>query len=142
MSIQTVRDVARRNVVTDHPDATAQKLAVRMREEDVGSVVIVTDEKPVGIVTDRDLTVEVLAHEDPRLSSRARELMSGFPTTITDDEGVAAATRTMDDHDIRRLPVVDHGGRLVGIVTLDDIYRELVAEHEHIADVIATESPD
>lgn len=142
MTIQTVRDVARRDVVTDHPDATARELADRMREESVGSVVIVTDNSPIGIVTDRDLTVDVLASGLSGTDVRARELMSGFPTTITDDQGVPAAAQTMDEHSVRRLPVVDHGRRLVGIVSLDDIYRELVEEHEHLADVVAAESPD
>lgn len=141
MSLQTISDVAPRRVVTARPDTDAQSLAREMREENVGSVVIKTDAHPVGIVTDRDLTVEVLAEGRTGSETYARELMTASPATVRHDRGIAEAARTMDEHDVRRLPVVDGGDALVGIVSLDDIYRELVREHEHLADVIEAESP-
>jgi CBS domain-containing protein len=142
MSVQRIRDVARRKVVAADPDMDAESLARLMREESVGSVVIETEAYPVGIVTDRDLVVEVLADESTDEEVFASELMTEYPTTIRDDLGVEAAVEAMDEHDVRRLPVVNHHDTLVGIVTLDDIYRELVREHEHLANVVAAESPD
>jgi CBS domain-containing protein len=142
MSVQAIRDVAHSDMVTTHPDADAADLARKMRDEDVGSVVVVADNYPIGIVTDRDLALRVVAEDADGSQVHAREVMSEPPASVRDDVGVAAAAREMDDHDVRRLPVVDRGDELVGIVTLDDIYRELVGEHEHLADVVAAESPD
>ena len=113
-----------------------------MREEDIGSVVVVSDNHPIGIVTDRDLALQVVADGVDEQREYARELMSVLPATIRDELGVAAAAREMDTHGVRRLPVVDKGDQLVGIVSLDDIYRELVREHEHLAEVMAAEAPD
>lgn len=142
MTLQTIRDVAREDVVTAHPDDDATELARQMRDGSVGSVVVVTDGHPMGIVTDRDLAIRVLADETTDATVSARELMTEMPLTIRDDLGVAAAAREMDAHGVRRLPVVDRGDELVGIVSLDDIHRELVREHEHLADVMAAESPE
>lgn len=142
MSLQTIGDVARSDVVTAHPDTNAKQLARRMRDEGVGSVVVVTDNHPIGIVTDRDLAIRVVAGDADQSRAYARELMTELSATIRDDLGVAAAAREMDAHGVRRLPVVDGGDMLVGIVSLDDIYRELVREHEHLADVVASESPE
>jgi CBS domain-containing protein len=142
MSQQTIRDVARLDAVTCRPDADALELARRMREEDIGSVVVVSDNHPIGIVTDRDLALQVVADGVDEQREYARELMSVLPATIRDELGVAAAAREMDTHGVRRLPVVDKGDQLVGIVSLDDIYRELVREHEHLAEVMAAEAPD
>jgi CBS domain-containing protein len=113
-----------------------------MRKKGVGSVVVVTDGYPIGIVTDRDLTVELLAEGKDGTSAVARELMDGFPATIRSDVGIHEAVRKMDAENVRRLPVVDTGDTLTGIVTLDDIYRELTAEHDHLRNVIAAESSD
>jgi CBS domain-containing protein len=142
MTQRTLLDIASRDVVTAQPDTNGQTLARQMRAEGVGSVVVVTDGYPIGIVTDRDLTVELLAEGEDGTSAVARELMNGFPATVRADVGIHEAVRKMDAENIRRLPVVDAGDTLTGIVTLDDIYRELTAEHDHLRNVIAAESPE
>lgn len=137
----SIGDVARDTVVTARPDTSAADLARVMHEESVGSVVVEADRRPVGIVTDRDLSVRLLPDAtDPR-EAYARDLMTGDPYTIERNAGVFATTRLMQERSIRRVPVVDGAGELVGIVTMDDLHRYLISELSNLSSVVAAESP-
>lgn len=107
------------SVVTADPATPVQDVAALMRERNVGSVVLVHEERPVGIVTDRDLAVRVLADDRPP-GDLASDHASAPVVTAAPGLAVEAAAELMVRHAIRRLPVLD-GDRLVGIVTLDDL---------------------
>jgi CBS domain-containing protein len=115
-----VHEIMTGSVVTASPDASVQEIAALMRDRNVGSVVLVDESgRPVGMVTDRDLAIDVLAEAaDPEAPA------SGCATTpvVTgeSDMDLDEAAGLMVSHRIRRLPVMD-GDLLVGIVTLDDI---------------------
>ena len=115
-----IRDVMTESVVTAPASAAVREVAVLMRERNVGSVVLV-DERgaPAAFVTDRDLTVSVLAdgRDD---SDRARAHASAPVITASPEMEVEQAAELMVSHGIRRLPVLDRD-RLTGIVTLDDL---------------------
>jgi CBS domain-containing protein len=114
-----IREVMTESVVTAEPASTVQEVAALMRERNVGSVVLVRDGEPVGFVTDRDLAVSVLA--DGRSASDQAGDHASSPVVTGDPEmDVQAAAELMVRHGVRRLPVLD-GGRLTGIVTLDDL---------------------
>jgi CBS domain-containing protein len=107
-------------VVTAPPDASARALAGLMRDRNVGSVVLVdSGGRPVGMVTDRDLAVDVLA-EGLDLETPAGSCATAPVVTGEQDMELEEAAALMVGHRIRRLPVMD-GEALVGIVTLDDI---------------------
>jgi CBS domain-containing protein len=115
-----IRDVMTESVVTAGADATVRRVAEIMRERNVGSVVLVDgDGAAVALITDRDLAVSVLAdgHGGDALASdhASSPVVTGAP-----DMTVEEATRLMAGRGVRRLPVVE-GGRLTGIVTLDDL---------------------
>lgn len=114
-----IREVMTASVVTADPATSVQEVAALMRERNVGSVVLVRDGEPVGILTDRDLALGVLA--DGRSPADQADGYATAPV-VTGDAGidVRAAAELMVRHGIRRLPIVDDG-RLTGIVTLDDI---------------------
>jgi CBS domain-containing protein len=114
-----IRDVMTQSVVTAEPDSSVRDVAELMRERNVGSVVLVAGETPVGLVTDRDLTVSVLA-DDRRAGDRAADHASAPVVTARAGMDVREAAELMISHGIRRLPVLD-GERLTGIVTLDDL---------------------
>ena len=108
------------SVVTAAPDSSARAVAALMRDRNVGSVVLIDETgRPVGMVTDRDLTVDLLAEaadpETPAESAATTPVVTG-----RHDMELEEAAALMVGHRIRRLPVMD-GDALVGIVTLDDI---------------------
>lgn len=115
-----IREVMTASVVTADPATSVQEVAALMRERNVGSVLLVQDGAAVGIVTDRDLALGVLADgrgaEDHAADHATSPVVTG---ELAMD--VAAAAELMVRHGIRRLPIADGDGRLTGIVTLDDI---------------------
>lgn len=135
-----IRDLARSEVVTAEPDADAASLAETLRDNNVGSVVIESDGKPEGIVTDRDLTVEVIAKGRDGSDVTARDIMSEELVTAEASSGAFDACSTMCDNGVRRLPLVEDG-ELVGIITFDDMIQLLGDELQHLAGIAATESP-
>jgi CBS domain-containing protein len=118
-----IREVMTASVVTADPATPVREVAALMRERNVGSVVLVRDGEPVGIVTDRDLAVSVLADgrggEDHAADHASAPVVTGKPGM-----DVADACDLLVSHGIRRLPIVDDAvdpPRLTGIVTLDDL---------------------
>lgn len=136
----TLDDLARKEPVAATRNASIAEIASLMRDEMVGSVVIEEDDRPVGIVTDRDITVGVTAEGRDPDDVTAADVMTADPVTVDRDAGVFDVIRTMADNGVRRIPVVD-GGRLYGIITLDDLDRLLSDERHTLSKVIEAESP-
>jgi CBS domain-containing protein len=114
-----VREVMTESVVTAAPERTVREIAELMRERNVGSVVLVEDDAPVGFVTDRDLALSVVA-DGRDLGDRAADHASSPVITAEPGMDVETAAELMVRHGVRRLVVIE-GGRLTGIVTLDDL---------------------
>jgi CBS domain-containing protein len=121
-------DVCRKQVVVARRSTPLDEIARLMRKGHVGCVVIVEDgdgKLPVGIVTDRDLVVEVIA---PALDARtltAGDVMTTSPAVTRETDDTLWALKIMRDRGIRRLPVVDEAGTLKGIVTMDDLMEQV-----------------
>ena len=102
-----------------------------MRRYHVGDLVVVDEVQgrrvPVGMVTDRDLVVEVIAREQPFASCTVSAVMSATVVCVPETAGVIEAIQLMRSHGVRRVPVVDAGGALVGILAADDLL-DLLAE--------------
>lgn len=137
----TVSDLMREDVVTASPDESAKTIAKRMRDETVGSVVVVEDDRPTGIVTDRDLTTRLIADGADPEQRTAKDVMTLNPKTVTTDAGVRELCDEMGDAGVRRMPVVDYEGDLAGIITHDDLNTLLADEQRELAHVIELESP-
>ncbi len=124
-----IDDLIQRDVVTLPPDATCAEVASVMRDEDVGSVVAVEEDgRPVGIVTDRDLVLRVLAAGVSPEKTTLREVMTDAPIFLSGDRSVDRAIRTLRDQRIRRLVLVDPDGGLEGVVSLDDLFAMLASQ--------------
>jgi CBS domain-containing protein len=106
-------------VVTAPPERSVREIAEMMRERNVGSVVLIEEQRPVGFLTDRDLTVSVLA-DGRDLGDHAADHASTPVITANAEMQVEEAAELMVRHGVRRLVIVD-GERLIGILTLDDI---------------------
>jgi CBS domain-containing protein len=127
-------------VVCCEPDTPVQEVAEMMRKEHVGDVVVVEmrDGKPVptGIVTDRDIILEIVALKLDISAFTAGDIMNSPLISMHEDEGVFETLRTMRNHRIRRVPVVKEDGTLSGIVSSDDIINLLTNELSMMADTL------
>ncbi|WP_336345298.1 CBS domain-containing protein [Halalkalicoccus ordinarius] len=135
-----VLDLAREDVITVERDAEVSEISETMNDERVGSVVVVEDGAPVGIVTDRTIALAV-GQEDDVSSLVAEDLMSEDPETVAADTGAYELATAFGDAKVRRLPVVDDEGQLEGIVSLDDVIATSAEELEEAAKVIEEQSP-
>ncbi len=126
-----IREICNREVVIIHRDDTVLDAAKLMRQHHVGDLIVVDERDgmrvPVGIITDRDLVVEVMASEADRIALRVGELMTTDLAMVKESTGVFEAIQYMRGRGVRRLPVVNDSGGLVGILTLDDVL-ELLSE--------------
>ena len=135
-----VGELLETEVVTAGRDTPVATVVAQMAEKNVGSVVIVEDDSPVGIVTDRRIALAL--ESDPEVSTRrADELLTGEFVTGTTDMSVVDVLDRLAESGIRRLPIVDEDGALAGIVTLDDVLVLLSDELRNVADVVRTQSP-
>ncbi len=129
--MRKVRDVMNKNVKTIFPSATMAEAAKLMKKNRIGSLVVVEGERPTGIITERDLAYKIIA-EERGSDTEVRVVMTKDLKTIEPEKSIRDAARLMAAHVIRRLPVVE-GGRLVGIVSIEDIMRaEKVGEDASI----------
>jgi CBS domain-containing protein len=123
------RDIMTADPATCQPGDTVIQVAQLMRARNVGSVPVVDSPATmalVGIVTDRDLTIKVIAERKNPDETRVREVMTPNPITCTPDDDIAKALETMARYQVRRLPVVERG-RLIGIIAQADIATRLNA---------------
>ena len=122
-----LRELFQKDVVTIKPDGTIAEAVQMMQKENVGAVVVVTNERVAGILTDRDVA---LALGVDRMSADlpVSEIMTKDVVTIWDDQGIFNATQYFLGHDFRRLPIIDRDERLVGMVTTDDLFAMLSRE--------------
>jgi CBS domain-containing protein len=128
----TIGEVCNRNVVCATRDTTVVEAANLMRHNHVGDLVVVEESDgrrtPLGIVTDRDLVVEVVAPGlDPK-AIKVGELLIGRLTTVEERARSSDVVRLMATKGVRRMPVVDGAGKLVGIVTIDDLLPQLASQ--------------
>jgi len=126
-----IGDICNREVVIMRRNDTVQEAARLMRQQHVGDVLVVDErdsvQVPIGIVTDRDLVVEIMASDVQRPLVSVGDIMSPEIATIKESAGVFEAIQYMRAKGVRRLPVVSDSGALVGILTLDDLL-ELLSE--------------
>ena len=114
-----IRDVMTPNPRTVTPNDSVQNAARIMRDEDTGAVPVVENGRAVGIVTDRDIVVRVVA-EDGQWNRPVREIVTGGIVSATPDMSTREAAELMSEHQIRRLPVIENDC-LVGIVSIGDL---------------------
>ena len=119
-----VADVMSKDVRLASPDDTVQQAARAMSEQDTGVLPVGENDRLVGMVTDRDLAVRALATGKDPAKTRLREVMSGEPRYVFDDEPVERAAASMAEQQVQRMAVLNRDKRLVGIVSVGDLARE------------------
>ena len=139
----TISEFCNREVVFTKRDTSIPQAARLMRDHHVGNLVIVEKEagvrRPVGIVTDRDIVVEVLAKDVPLDSVTVGDIMSHDLLLGEEEDGLWTTIQRMRSRGIRRIPVVNAEGGLEGILTVDDIFELLSEELAMLVRLIAHE---
>ena len=124
-------------VVTASAQMTVDQAARAMRSKNVGALVVVNAGRPVGMLTDRDIVVEVVARGMDPAEVRVGDVMVKKPVTIRQDLGIFDAARIFAKTGVRRLPVVTASGVLVGVITMDDVVMLLGNEMGHMAGALS-----
>ncbi len=125
MPERRVRSILRRrrfcpDLVSARPDETVRAAAARMAENRCGSILVMEDERMLGIFTERDLLVRVVAKGQDPARTKLHEVMTADPETIDAEEPLTTAIRRMDEGAFRHLPVVE-GERVLGVISTRDI---------------------
>ena len=138
----TVQRICIREIDLADTDESVKTAARRMNDRNVGTLLVQDSEsRPIGILTDRDLAVRVVGEGlDPTQTSVA-EVMTKVPESVGEDTSIEVALTRMRAGPYRRLPVVDAEGKLVGLVSLDDILGLLTEEFNEIGRLLKNESP-
>ena len=138
----TVGRICVREVDLIDADESVQVAARRMNDRNVGTLVVLNEAKePVGIVTDRDLTIRVLSQGRNPIETLVSEVMTHNPDCVREDAPLEDAISVMRAGPFRRIPVVDRNGRLAGLLSVDDVLDLLREEFNQIGDIIERESP-
>lgn len=136
-----IKKLATSQVATLTPRDTVVDAARLMREKHVGSVIVVdAEERPIGILTDRDIVVGVVAQAASDLARLTlADVCTTAPLTTTEDEDFDVVLARMRRHGVRRMPVVDADGRLRGIFALDDALGAIAEELGNVAALLRAE---
>jgi CBS domain-containing protein len=121
---QSIKDIMTSNPCTIDAEKSVAYAAKMMRDEDVGLAPIVEGDKLIGMLTDRDIAVRVVAEGRDPNQVKVAEVASKQVVTIDPQQDLDEALRIMAKHQVRRLPVVEEDGQLVGVVAQADIARE------------------
>jgi CBS domain-containing protein len=116
-----LKDVMTREVEVIHPDATVEEAAEKMESLNVGPLPVCDGQRLVGMITDRDITVRAVAAGVAPDEARVRDVMTADVTYAFEDQDVREAQQLMQQHQLRRLPILNRDKRLVGIVALGDL---------------------
>ena len=128
-----VSDVMVKDPVVVDPKTTCARIARFMRDRKIGSVVLVEGEKPVGIVTERDLVHRIMAEKEDQNICLAEDVATKPVIAVSIHADVEMAVDIMNDYNIRRIVVVDIDDKVVGIVTTDDLSKQLRGMSEELA---------
>jgi CBS domain-containing protein len=116
-----VKDAMHPGVTWVDPNTPIAELARRMRDEDIGSIPIGENDRLVGMVTDRDIAIKAVADGRDVDSMTARDVMSSPILYCRTEQDLDDAARLMENHQVRRLPVINENKRMVGMLSLGDI---------------------
>jgi len=138
-----IRDLCVPAVSVAYRGMAVSDAARLMHEHHVGSLIVIEEREsgkmPIGILTDRDIVISVVARDLDARTIPVSEVMSTDLVAVRDEDNITDALALMRRRGVRRAPVVTRGGVLVGIVTLDDLLRMLVGQLNDLADAISTE---
>ena len=121
---ELVRDIMTKDLLTISEKDTALKAAQLMSEKGVSSLIVISEEQPIGIITERDFIKKVCLKELKLSNVKVGDMMSKIRTSASPDTTIDVAVQRMMNNRIRRLPIIENGN-LVGIITVSDLAKHL-----------------
>jgi len=138
----TIQDICQRDVDTCMAHESVQVAAQRMNARAVGTLVVIDSEvRPIGILTDRDIAIRAVGLGRDAHRTAVTEIMTPDVETVREHNEVESTLALMRANAIRRLPVVNDQGQLVGVVSLDDILTLLAREFQELGRLLSKEKP-
>jgi len=134
-----IDDILKAPVRVLPPEATCMEAARMMRDENIGCIVVAEQDRPLGIVTDRDLVLRVMAPGGEAEKFQLRDVMTSEPIFVSADQSLDQVVAAMRDLAIRRVPAVDEHGSLYGMVSLDDVLLHLADQLGDLAEAVRAE---
>jgi CBS domain-containing protein len=116
-----LKDIMAQNVETVGPDLALKECAEKMKRRNVGVLPVVEGKKPIGVITDRDITLRAVAEGADVNKMKAREVVTREPYFVYEDQTINEACELMEKNKIRRLIVLNREGALAGVLTLNDV---------------------
>jgi CBS domain-containing protein len=139
-STKPLKDILNRDVITIGPEAPVSEAAYLMMREDIGSLVVVDEERfPVGIITDRDLVISVIAEGKNPEEVIVEEVMTKDLVYVDENTNIMDILSTLSEYSIRRMPVTKDG-KLSGIVSVDDLIVVIATELVDLATALSSKS--
>jgi len=136
-----VREVLKTGAITCTADLSLEEVAELMKANDVGCVVVVDeDQSPIGLVTDRDIVLRAVA-SGMDMDAPVESVMTESVETLSEDRDVMEVAEKMSDEEVRRLPVVDASGKVVGVISLGDVLRVVTERFSRLVQGIAPQDP-
>lgn len=132
--------ICKKPIVTISDDASLINAALAMKQNNIGDVVVVKNDKPVGILTDRDIVIKVAANDVNLSDIKVSDVMTNNLLILKADQGVNAAINAMREKSVRRAPVIDEQNKLIGIATVDDLLILLASELKQLSDIVAQQA--
>lgn len=118
----TIKDTMKRNIVVVRPEDSIKEAVRNMASKNIGCLVVVDKNKPVGIMTERDVIKRIMANGVDTEKTRIKEVMTRKIISLSSDRSIKEAVDILDKNKIKKLPVIEHG-KLIGIVTMTDLLR-------------------
>ena len=136
-----VGSICNRRVTTASPQLDVQAAAELMRQEHIGFLVVVPEDPhgpqpPLGVLTDRDIVVAVVAKRADPAALKVGDIMSLQPVVVAESDAVDLALRTMRRAGVRRLPVVNNRGEVIGVLSLDDLLEFVAREMDSLSGAV------
>lgn len=129
--------ICKKPIVTISDDASLINAALAMKQNNIGDVIVIKNDKPVGILTDRDIVIKVAANDVAFADIKVSDVMSGQLLLLKAEQEVKEAINAMREKGVRRAPVIDEQNKLIGIATVDDLLILLAGELKELSDIVA-----
>ncbi|HXG52843.1 MAG TPA: CBS domain-containing protein [candidate division Zixibacteria bacterium] len=137
----SLQEFCQRPVVSISPHASVADACQLMAEKNIGCMIVQENGRLCGILTDRDIALKVAGKTKDSRQTKVSEVMTPNPACITVDKNLHDLTRFMHEKHVRRVPIVDGGNKVLGIVTLDDLLALLGSDISEISKTVAETVP-